>query len=199
MLIIYGGEVYNPVKMLKTIIIGLFCFVLFLALHIVIFRTMEIKRRFKTLVIIFFSLFPIYALLYFLIPSDTLIIVPVIPSPVVSLKLVNLLYSALNFMIGLMLYVFLFLGYCQFYFIVDRSISVRVMIEIEDSPVKKLTFEEIERIYNFNTILSRRIEHMKYGKYIVDDKGYYINTKKGKFEAKVFRFLKEFLRLGPGG
>lgn len=185
--------------MLKTIIIGFFCFILFLALHIVIFRNVEIKRRFKTLVIIFFSLFPVYALLYFLIPSDTLIIVPVIPSPVVSLKLVNLLYGMLNFMIGFMLYIFLFLGYCQFYFIVDRSISVRVMIEIANSVEKKLTFEEIEEIYNFDIILSRRLEHMEYGKYVVNNKGYYSNSKKGNFEAKIFKFLKEFLRLGPGG
>lgn len=98
-----------------------------------------------------------------------------------------------------MLYIFLFLGYCQFYFIVDRSISVRVMIELENSPAKKLSYDEIKKVYNFDEILSRRLQHMLDSKYIVENSGYYINTKKGRFEAEVLKFLKEFLNLGKGG
>lgn len=186
--------------MLKAYLIGFFCFTFFLILHVIIFRTFELKERFKTLVNIFFSLFPIYILLYILIPYDIVSVVPSEPvKPHLPLWLIEVLSAAVNFSSGLMFYIFLFLGYCQFYFIVDRSISVRIMIELENSPEKKLSFDEIKRIYDFNEILSRRLGHMIGSKYIVEDSGYYINTPKGRFEAKVFKFLKDFLNLGKGG
>jgi hypothetical protein len=37
------------------------------------------------------------------------------------------------------------------------------------------------------------------GDYLVKKDDFYINADKGRFEAKLFNFLKEFLRLGPGG
>lgn len=186
--------------MVKAYLIGFFCFIFFLILHVIIFRKFELKERFKTLLNIFFSLFPMYILLYILIPYDIVAVVPSEPvKPHLPLWLIEMLSNAVNFSSGLMLYVFLFLGYCQFYFIVDRSISVRVMIELENSTDKKLSFEEVKKIYNFNEILSRRLEHMMGSKYIVEDSGYYRNTPKGRFEANVFKFLKDFLNLGKGG
>ena len=37
------------------------------------------------------------------------------------------------------------------------------------------------------------------GGYLKDEGGFYSNTKKGRAEALLFRFLKDFLRLGKGG
>lgn len=186
--------------MLKAYLDGLFCFIIFLILHVVIFRRYELNERFKTLVYIFLSLFPVYTLVYLLIPYDLVAVMPAEPvKPLLPLWLILSLSSVVNFLGGLMLYIFLFLGYCQFYFIVDRSISVRVMIELEKSPNKKLSFKEIEKIYDFDEILSRRLQHMIDAKYIVENSGSYTNTSKGRFEAKIFNFLKEFLRLGKGG
>lgn len=186
--------------MLKAYVIGLFCFIVFLILHVIIFRKFELEERFKALVNIFYSLIPLYALLYILIPYDLVSVVPAEPvKPHLPLWLIELLSGVFNFLAGLMFYVFLFLGYCQFYFIVDRSISVRVMIELENSPEKKLSFDEIKKIYDFNEILSRRLGHMADSKYIVQNSGYYTNTKKGRLEAKTFKFLKDFLNLGKGG
>lgn len=186
--------------MLKAYLIGLFCFMLFLILHVIIFRRFELKERFKTLVYIFFTLFPVYTLLYILIPYDLVAVVPSEPiKPHLPLWLIYALSGTSNFLGGLMLYVFLFLGYCQFYFIVDRSISVRIMIELENAPQKKLSYDEIKRVYDFDEILSRRLQHMLDSKYIEKNSGYYINTKKGRLEARALKFLKEFLNLGKGG
>lgn len=186
--------------MVKAYLIGIFCFILFLILHVIIFRKFNLEERFQTLVKIFFSLIPVYILLYILIPYDLVSLVPSEPiKPHLPLWLIETLSGVFNFLGGLMLYVFLFLGYCQFYFIVDRSISVRVMIELENSPEKKLSCEEIKRVYGFDEILSKRLKHMLDSKYIVENSGYYMNTKKGRFEARVLKFLKEFLNLGKGG
>jgi Zn-dependent protease with chaperone function len=170
--------------MVKATFTGLVCFLLFLLVHVIIFRYRRPEERFKTLSVIFFSLSPFYVIAYFLLPPW---------QGIYSLE------GALVFLSGLFLYIFLFLGYCQFYFIVDRSISVRVMIEIEKSATKSHDFDEIKKVYSFDRVLSRRLEHMVHSGYLSREADHYMNTRKGRFVAYLFRFLKDFLRIGPGG
>ena len=170
--------------MFKGILIALFCFILFLLIHALIFHNLKIKKRFHTIAMTFYSLFPVYALIFFLIP--------VFPTGSVSSTIIS-------FLNGIVIYVFLFFGYCQFYFIIDRSISVRVMIELENSPEKQLTVEQIKEAYSLDYLLLRRLGHMVGTNYITENAGYYKNTRKGRYEARLFKFLKEFLQLGPGG
>ncbi|MFH1846519.1 MAG: hypothetical protein ABH869_03060 [Candidatus Omnitrophota bacterium] len=104
-----------------------------------------------------------------------------------------------NFLLGLWVYLFLFFGYCQFYFIIDRSISVRIMIELEKTPDKKLSMDQIQKIYKPEYIFSRRMQHLVDSKYIVEESGFYRNRRSGQISAKVFRFLKNYLNIGEGG
>jgi hypothetical protein len=134
---------------------------------------------------------------YILIPADALVMIPadpgMVPGTVIGLS------KIFNFLIGLAAYLSLFFGYCQFYFIVDRSVSIRMMIELEDDPDKKMTKEEIKKVYDFDDFISRRLKHMLDSRYIVEESGYYHNTGKGRFHAGLFKFLKEYLQLGRGG
>ena len=65
--------------MIKGFLIGFFCFIVFLILHIVIFHNWKIKRRFEVLARILCGLLPVYVLLYILIPTEAMIIMPVDP------------------------------------------------------------------------------------------------------------------------
>ncbi len=168
----------------KAVVAGLGCFFLFLVLHVVVFRFIKPEERFRTLTLIFYGLLPLYIVVYFLLPGA---------------RWFSTLHEFLDFLAGLFLYIFLFLGYCQFYFIVDRSISVRVMMEIENSGGEGRGFDEIKRLYSFDHILSRRLEHMVYGGYLEKKGERYVNTRKGHTVASLFAFLKDFLRIGPGG
>jgi hypothetical protein len=172
------------VVMEKAVVAGLGCFLLFLVLHVLVFRFIKLKERFRTLTVIFYALLPVYVAVYFLLPGP---------------RWFATLHEFLDFLAGLFLYIFLFLGYCQFYFIVDRSISVRVMMEINNTGGEGRAFEELKRLYSFDYILSRRLDHMVYGGYLDKEGERYVNTKKGRIVASVFAFLKDFLRLGPGG
>jgi hypothetical protein len=183
--------------MLKGVAIGFVCFLLFLLLHAVIFHFREVKNRFLTLVKIFYALIPFYTLLYILIPADAILIMQADPA-VVSGTVIGL-SKVFNFLIGLATYLAFFFGYCQFYFIIDRSVSIRMMIELEDEPRKKMTKQEIMRAYDFDDFITRRLKHMLDSKYIMKDSDYYRNTKKGRFHARLFKFLKDYLRLGKGG
>lgn len=170
--------------LIKAIIAGLACSLLFLILHVLIFRYLRPEERFRTLVAIFFSLVPVYAFAYVLVPPRQGIYSG---------------HDVLEFLVGLFLYIFLFLGYCQFYFIIDRSISVRVMIEIEKSAVGSFNFDEIRQVYSFDRVLTRRLEHMVEDGYLKREADRYLNTRKGRFVAGLFSFLKDLIRIGPGG
>lgn len=175
--------------MLRGIVLAFCCFIVFLLLHFGIFHTRSIKKRFRMLVIIFYSLFPLYLMLYLVIPEDAFL-------PVNELSEFSKMVALFN---GMLIYMFLWFGYCQFYFVVDRSISVRVMIELENAPEKQLTPEQIREVYDLDDMLSRRLQHMVGQKYITLGSGYYKNTKKGRYESLLFKFLKEYLQLGIGG
>lgn len=146
---------------------------------------------------IFWSLLPLYILLYILIPADALIIMPV--DPEITPGVVIGLSKVFNFLIGILFYLLLFFGYCQFYFIIDRSISVRIMIELEKSKDKKLTLEQIKKVYLPDYIFSIRLKQMIDSKYIIEDSGSYKNLCKGQLLARSFQRLKDYLNLGLGG
>ena len=183
--------------MLKGFVIGFFCFIVFLILHNFIFHNWKIKFRFRALVWIFYSLLPLYMLLYTLIPGDAMLLMPInyMITPVVVIGISKIF----NFSLGILIYLLFFFGYCQFYFIVDRSISVRIMIGLEKSKDKKLTLEQIKKAYKPDYIFLRRLEHMIDNKYITEESGFYKNLSKGKILARVFQFSKNYLNLGSGG
>lgn len=188
--------------MIKASILGFLCFMLFLCVHAAVFHTFDLKERFRAIKTIFFALIPVYAALYLIMPAGYIVVETGGPAAFFSTAPLGTIVAAtrgIYFLSGFMLYLFLFLGYCQFYFIVDRSISVRVMIEIENSPGGSLSAEEIQRVYPFKGILDRRLDHMLYGNYVRERDGRYSNTRKGVAQARVFGFLKDFLRLGKGG
>ena len=58
---------------------------------------------------------------------------------------------------------------------------------------------DTEEVYNLDNLLLRRLEHVIGTKYITQNSGYYQNTDKGRFQARLFKFVKEYLHLGPGG
>jgi hypothetical protein len=162
-----------------------------------IFHYFNISRRFVVLKRLFFSLIPLYTALFFMYKGEALTIMQL--KPEFSAPFYTFISEGLNFCIGLGLYIFLWLGYCQFYFIIDRSISVRFMIEINESPHKALSFKELKELYSPDYIFRRRLDQMVDNGHLEIKNGKYINTAKGKIEGRLFKFLKELLRLGPGG
>ena len=164
--------------MITGIFVALSSAAIFLLLHVAIFHFLRPKRHFRSIVLTFLGVIPVYAVLFWVF-SDS--------------------FAAHYFLNGLVIFLFLFLGYCQFYFIVDRSVSVRIMIEIEKSQGKSLTEEQIMGVYSLEGMMVRRLQHMEDGGYITRQSGAYMNTGKGSLEARLFAWLKDLLRVGLGG
>jgi hypothetical protein len=171
--------------MLRFILIAFSCFLGFLATHVFVFRTIEVLEPAKTVFTIFFIFFFVYCFIwliyYFMIRRSR-------PD---STVLRNLRLFAIN---GLVIYVFLFMGYLEFYFTVDRSITTRIMILVERSPDWKLTYEQAKEMYDLETIFKRRFDDMVYGGYMTENNGYYENTKKGSLVARIYEFSRRLLR-----
>ena len=187
--------------MVKGIFIALFCNLLLFLSHFIILSMQKENLLYlspihklwditRLLIKICIGLFVVYTLLFFLIPKDFF-----------STFIINYLKSLkfFYFFYGIIIYIFLFFLYLIFYFIVDRSVSATIMIDIEESPKKELTLEEIEIIYGIDKKYLAELEGMLQGKFIAQDLGYFTNTIKGRLCARFVRFLKGYFKLGPGG
>jgi hypothetical protein len=141
------------------------------------------------LAIIFWSMFPVYAAAFVVVPDGWF---PVLDD-------LSVMARTVSFFNGLAIYVFLWFGYCQFYFVVDRAISVRFMIELENAPGKRLTRQQLTEVYDLDEMLTRRLRQVVSEKYVIVESGYYRNSWKGHYEALLFSFLKRYLQLGRGG
>src|SRR3990167_8727973 len=99
----------------------------------------------------------------------------------------------------LMMYTFLFLSFGQFYFLVDRGVSARILIELFQANGQHMDEREIAKNYTLHDMQSRRIDDMVYGKYVIRDGSSVGLTPKGMIMAKIFLASKKLLRLYPGG
>lgn len=175
--------------MLKGLVLAFAGFVLFLAFHVLLFRVRVPERRFKAMVRITFVLGAALVVLHRITPSDLGFLPPAYTTAGWAVDLLN----------SLLVYGFLFVGYCMFYFLIDRGFSGRIMIEIESSPERRLRPAEIAARYSIEMVLQRRLNEMLAIGRIAETGGRYRNTDKGRSAAVMFAFVKRFLQLGEGG
>lgn len=175
--------------MLKGVVLAVIAILLFLVVHVTIFRISVPRLRFIALTRLACVIGLLYVLAYLLTPPT----LGFLPKDLVGGG------WAIDFVNGMFIYVFLFIGYSMSYFLVDRGFSARIMVEIEQSPERRLVPDEIARRYSIAMVLDRRLNEMlEIGQIHVRD-GRYRNTEKGHRAASVFRFAKRFLQLGEGG
>lgn len=175
--------------MLKTFIIALAGFLFFLIFHVIYFRRSLPTARFFAMVRIYICTAVLLPFAYLSTPDD-LGFIPASFQPC---------GHALGILNTLLVSTFLFMAYSMFYFLVDRGFSGRIMIEIEQSPSCCLARDEIPKLYSLEMVLERRLGEMISIGRVVRNGERYCNTAAGSRAAKLFLFVKEFLRLGPGG
>jgi hypothetical protein len=175
--------------MLKGLVLAVAGFVLFLIVHIVIFRLIALERRFKVMVQIMLAVGLGFLIVHWATGPD--------------LGFLPLAYAragwAIDLLNGLLVYGFLFIGYSMFYFLVDRGFSGRIMIEIETAPECRLRQQDIAARYSLEMVLRRRLTEMLEIGQVVQLDGRYCNTSKGRSAAAMLAFVKRFLQLGEGG
>jgi hypothetical protein len=89
--------------------------------------------------------------------------------------------------------------YTAVYFLVDRSISSRMMIEIENSVKKALTFEELKEVYGVEAKYRDEIEGMAHAGFLVKKEGRFKCSPAAGMISAAGALIKGLLKLGPGG
>lgn len=174
--------------MVKATAVAFIAFTLFTLAHFAHFHFCKVHGKAKAVLMTSVIFFGSYVALYALTPEDQWWVDLFGLTPDAITRYV---YPAL----GALCYWFLFLGYLEFYFTADRSITFRMLIIIDESPRKAMTDPEMQAAYDTPGIISRRLEDMTYGGYLQQSGKEFALTPKGVRTLKFYRFVIEFLRL----
>ena len=98
---------------------------------------------------------------------------------------------------GLLLDGLLLLGYTYFFFLVERGLSLRVMIEISRAPQSKMTIQDIMRVYPYDYIIDKRIGQMVKMGYAKVEGDRIAGTSKSARLAAANKLVRKILRLEP--
>lgn len=175
--------------MLKGLVLACGAFLVFLISHILLFQIRVPQRRFFTMAriacVIGLSLIAVHRL------TES------------NLGFLPHAYTGAGWAVDLLnaelVFGFLFIGYCMFFFLVDRGFSGRIMIEIENASKQRLRQQDIAVRYSLEMVLQRRLDEMLEIGRVIKNNGRYRNTEKGRLAARLFAFTKRFLQLGEGG
>lgn len=185
---------------LKAVLLAVFCSFLSLITHLAVscFKKIrsteeqlifELTRQAKLISAIWISAFLIYVLLFFMTPE-------IITTAVNKL---NDSWLIIGFGYGIIIYLFLSFMYLTIYYLVDRSVSATLLEIIDNAALKKLTIDEVKRIYDVDKKYQSELKGMLDGGFIITEADYYKNSLKGRLYALAAKFIKGILKLGPGG
>jgi hypothetical protein len=90
------------------------------------------------------------------------------------------------------LYGFLFISFLQWFAVIYKSISIRVLIELSTRPDTAMSLDTIYESTILAGAYSRRLANLEAGGFIVSDAGAVRLTRKGQ---KVVRWIEIFQRL----
>lgn len=172
--------------MLKGAILGALSFIIFFFLNIIILHNFNIKRRFYTVLRIFLGVLLFYLFSFFLIPSTA------ITQVILENTALSIFLAFLN---GTFLHFFLYYFYLHFIQVIDRSPSTRILIEIKNSPEKKLSLGQLKENYSIDKKISYELEDMVILGSLKKEGNYFANTAKGKLHCNIFKFIREYLKL----
>ena len=111
----------------------------------------------------------------------------------------NLMNRLFYPLLAAILYGFLFLGYLEFYFTAERSITFRMLMIIDKEPKHQITMDKMFKKYDVPGIIDKRFADLTYGGYLTHGKdSYYTLTNKGHIILSIYRFTIDYLHLGSG-
>ena len=183
--------------MVKSMVLMFLSMVIFFVVHFTYFHFFKLKNRFQVMVVIYFTIAFFYIGLYFSNLGDS--IRALVPIPDIYKYPIPMGWDIFFCINGFFYYLFIILAYWEIYFTADRSITIRIMIEVFKSPRKEISVEEFKSIYNFNeAIFDRRFREMVAHGYLTESRGRYRLTFLGAFAVWYNYALIKFLNLEGG-
>ena len=175
-------------SLLLSLMAGIVCFI---AITIA-FRAARVRRRAMTMVCVFFMSVPIFIVAEMVTPPNLGVLPPflVISPPWFDLAFGTFIYTAAFF--G---------GILQIYNLADRGFSLRMLIDIGESPRGILAADEMLSAYSrghgLRWMYQKRLDGlMDHGLILISD-GMVSNSAKGRRIALIYDWLRAFLHFAP--
>lgn len=177
--------------MLRAVFAAILAFLLFLVAHVLNFHFFIPQERTHSLLCTAFAGLISYAVILYFLPNEAWF------QQRLHLNDKKMCYLVFPFL-GALFYGFLFLGYLEFYFTAERSITFRMLMIIDKQPEHTISSEQMFAKYDVPGILTKRFDDLVYGGYLVCQNNHYQLTAKGKNTLTIYRFAIDWLRLGNG-
>lgn len=157
----------------------------------VLFRAVTVSRRAAAMLYVFLATVPLYIAAYAWTPAD----LGWLPAGLVERQ------AFLCGAFGLFVHAALFFGgWLQVYNLAERGFSLRVLIDIDESPEGALTAAEEESRYGggrgLRWMFDKRVEGLVSSALVAPRAGRLVATDKGARVARLFGGLRAFLRIG---
>jgi hypothetical protein len=150
-----------------------------------IFHIAAPRKAFASMMLCFGPTVPIYLLLYSMTPAD----LGFLPSEFVGVD------WRLGLGNGLVVHVLLFLTAGLFYSHADRSITIRLLIELARAPEQRLNLAEMQAMCGVEVLMQDRLDIMVRNGFLVAHGDRFILTPKGWLGGSVGRAARRVLRI----
>lgn len=156
--------------MLKGLVLAGMLVASWAVLQGIVFQLRAPQKAFASMVAWFAPLVPAYVLLYLLTPADLGVLPERFARAATPLGLLN----------GLAVLVLLFLTGVLFYYHADRSITVRLLIELARAPQQRLSLAQLQAVCGVEVLMQDRLDTMTMNGFLVRRNGRYHLAPKGR-------------------
>lgn len=171
--------------MLKGLLLCGLLITTWLVVQAAVFHLVAPRKAFASMLASFAPTVPLYLLLYLMTPADLGFLPPAFVGADWRLGLVN----------GLALQVLLFLTAGLFYSHADRSITVRLLIELARAPQQRLTLAQMQAVCGVEVLMADRLEIMLANRFLIAEGDRFVLTPKGWIGGSIGLAARKILRM----
>lgn len=171
--------------MLKGLLLSGLLVTVWLVVQGVIFHVAAPRKAFSSMVTCFAPTVPLYLILYAVTPADLGVLSPQFVGTDWRLGLAN----------GLVVHVLLFLTAGLFYSHADRSITVRLLIELSRAPQQRLTLAEMQARCGVEVLMQDRLDIMTRNGFLAARGDRFVLAPKGWIGGTVGLVARKILRM----
>ena len=171
--------------MLKGLVLCGLLITTWLVVQAVVFHLVAPRKAFASMLASFAPTVPLYLLLYVMSPADLGFLPTAFVGADWRLGLVN----------GLVLQVLLFLTAGLFYSHADRSITVRLLIELARAPQQRLTLAQMQAVCGVEVLMADRLEIMLANRFLIARGDRFVLTPKGWIGGSIGLTARKILRM----
>ena len=171
--------------MLKGLVLCGLLMTTWLIVQAAVFHLVAPRKAFASMLTSFAPTLPLYLVLYVVTPADLGVLPPAFVGADWRIGLVN----------GLVLQVLLFLTAGLFYSHADRSITVRLLIELARAPQQRLTLAQMQAVCGVEVLMADRLEIMLANRFLIAQGDRFVLTPKGWFGGSIGVAARKILRM----